>query len=109
MKSMECIHNRLRTAGDHVFCCACGEKMFGLSTDTKPTEGLITGSKFIETDAGDVYLLEEGENAEWHKASEGPGSRGFTRGSSGIRTQARHNPLPIRNTALSTAVPHGVP
>lgn len=52
------------------------QEMFGLSTDTKPTEGLITGSKFTETDTGDVYLLEEGENAEWHKSAEGPGSGG---------------------------------
>lgn len=28
------------------------QEMFGLSTDTKPTEGLITGSRFTEADTG---------------------------------------------------------
>jgi hypothetical protein len=31
----------------------------GLSTDTKPTEGLVTGSTFMEVDTGDVYLFDE--------------------------------------------------
>lgn len=31
----------------------------GLSTDTKPTEGLVTGSTFVEVDTGKVYLFDE--------------------------------------------------
>ena len=34
-------------------------EMFGLSTDTKPTSGLITGSLFVEVDTGKVYLFNE--------------------------------------------------
>lgn len=38
----------------------------GLKTDTKPTEGVTTGSLFLEVDTGDVYAYEEvGE--QWHK------------------------------------------
>lgn len=36
----------------------------GLSTDTKPTTGIITGSVFTEVDTGKAYLFDEvGE--EW--------------------------------------------
>ena len=45
-------------------------EMFGLSTDTKPTDGLITGSKFTEVDTGDVYLFDE-ESDTWTKVSAG--------------------------------------
>lgn len=38
----------------------------GLSQDTKPTEGLATGSVFMEVDTGDVYLFDEA-GVEWHK------------------------------------------
>ena len=38
----------------------------GLSTDAKPTVGLITGSLFLEVDTGDVYAWDE-EGSEWHK------------------------------------------
>ena len=27
MKYLFCSHNRLRTVGDRVFCCACGEEL----------------------------------------------------------------------------------
>ena len=38
----------------------------GLSTDTKPTVKIITGSTFMEVDTGDVYTYDEvGET--WHK------------------------------------------
>lgn len=42
---------------------------FGLSTDTKPTDGIVTGSKFTEVDTGDVYLFDEEADAgdEWVK------------------------------------------
>jgi hypothetical protein len=34
----------------------------GLSTDTKPTEGLITGSQFIEVDTGKIFFFNEVNN-----------------------------------------------
>ena len=36
----------------------------GLSTDTKPTSGIITGSLFMESDTGDVYIFDE-TNESW--------------------------------------------
>lgn len=41
-------------------------EMFCLSTDTKPTEDLLTGSAACEVDTGDVYLFDE-ESGEWIK------------------------------------------
>lgn len=38
----------------------------GLSTDVKPTEGIITGSKFVEVDTGIGYLFDE-TAGEWHE------------------------------------------
>jgi hypothetical protein len=36
----------------------------GLSTDTKPTSGIITGSLFLEVNTGDVYAFDE-EGGNW--------------------------------------------
>lgn len=33
--------------------------VYGLSTDAKPTDGLATGSAFIEVDTGKLYLFDE--------------------------------------------------
>ena len=44
---------------------------FCTSLDTKPTSGIITGSKITEADTGDVYLFEEGDNPTWHKVAAG--------------------------------------
>ena len=41
----------------------------GLSTDTKPTEGVATGSVFLEVDTTDVYLYDEASE-EWNKVGE---------------------------------------
>lgn len=38
----------------------------GLSTDVKPTEGIITGSKFVAVDTGAGYLFDE-TSGEWHE------------------------------------------
>lgn len=38
----------------------------GLSTDVKPTEGIITGSKFVEVDTGIGYLFDE-TSGQWHE------------------------------------------
>ena len=43
-------------------------EMAGLSTDTKPTEGIATGSLFMEVDTGDVYGFDE-ESEEWMKVT----------------------------------------
>lgn len=32
--------------------------ILGLSTDTKPTQGIIVGSKFWETDTGHIFLFD---------------------------------------------------
>lgn len=38
----------------------------GLSTDTKPTEKISTGSLFLEVDTGDVFAFDEA-SSEWKK------------------------------------------
>lgn len=47
-------------------------EMFGLSSDDKPTESLITGSKFTEIDTGIVYRFDE-ESGEWFPENSGNG------------------------------------
>lgn len=37
-----------------------------LSTDSKPTEGIVTGSVALEVDTGDVYLFDEASTT-WNK------------------------------------------
>lgn len=39
-----------------------------LSTDTKPTAGIVTGSLALEVDTGDVYGFDE-TGAEWDKVA----------------------------------------
>lgn len=46
-------------------------ELFGLSTDTKPVDGLVTGSRFTEVDTGDVYLLDETGDGSWTKVHAG--------------------------------------
>ena len=41
-------------------------EMFGLSTDTKPTALIVTGSVFVEVDTGDAYLFDEASST-WIK------------------------------------------
>lgn len=40
---------------------------YGLSTDTKPTDSIITGSVFIEVDTTKAYLFDE-VSGEWKEA-----------------------------------------
>ena len=47
-------------------------EMFGLSSDDKPVEGLITGSKFIEVDTGIEYRFDE-ESRTWTPQNSGTG------------------------------------
>ena len=44
----------------------------GLSTDAKPTVGLVTGSRFTEVDTGDVYAFDEVDGA-WNRIAAGAG------------------------------------
>ena len=39
----------------------------GLSTDSKPTANIVTGSLFLEVNTGDVYAFEEGDSPVWDK------------------------------------------
>ena len=41
-----------------------------LSTDSKPTTGVITGSLALEVDTGDVYAFAEGDSPAWDKIAE---------------------------------------
>lgn len=43
----------------------------GLSTDTKPTSGIVTGSVFVEADTGDKYMFAEGDTPAWTKIEAG--------------------------------------
>ena len=47
-------------------------EMYGLSSDDKPAEGLVTGSKFTEVDTGIIYLFDE-ESATWTPSNSGNG------------------------------------
>ena len=40
----------------------------GLSTDTKPTDMVATGSLFLEVDTGDIYAYDE-EGGQWNKVA----------------------------------------
>ena len=42
---------------------------YGLSTDTKPTTGVITGSVFIEIDTSSAYFYDE-DSGNWIKAGD---------------------------------------
>ena len=46
-------------------------KLAGLSTETKPTAGIVTGSEFLAVDTGDVYAFAEGDSPEWYKIKAG--------------------------------------
>ena len=39
----------------------------GLSTDTKPTGTIVTGSLFLEANTGDVYVYDESGSGTWTK------------------------------------------
>ena len=42
----------------------------GLSTDSKPTANIVTGSLFLEVNTGDIYAFEEGDSPAWDKIAE---------------------------------------
>lgn len=39
----------------------------GLSTESKPSSGMITGSQYMEVDTTKVYFWDE-TNEQWHEA-----------------------------------------
>lgn len=41
---------------------------YGLSTDSKPVDGVGNGSCFIEMNTGKVYFFDEA-NSQWHEFS----------------------------------------
>lgn len=41
-------------------------ELAGKSTESKPTTGIVTGSLFLESDTGDVYVFDETDVA-WTK------------------------------------------
>ena len=47
-------------------------ELAGLSTDSKPTTGIITGSKYTCADTGDVYMFYEADSPGWGKIIAGP-------------------------------------
>ena len=46
------------------------ERLAGLSRDDKPTEGIATGSTFLEVDTGDEYAFDE-VGGTWAKIKAG--------------------------------------
>ena len=49
-------------------------ELAGLSTDSKPTAGIVTGSLALEVNTGDVYAFAEGDSPAWYKIAELGGS-----------------------------------
>lgn len=43
----------------------------GLSSESKPTKSIATGSRFTEADTGDVYMFAEGDTPAWTKIAAG--------------------------------------
>lgn len=39
-------------------------ELYGLSTDTKPTSGIVTGSVFVEVNTGKAFLFNE-DSSSW--------------------------------------------
>lgn len=39
----------------------------GLSTDAKPTDRIVTGSRFREVDTGKTYMFAEGDSPVWYE------------------------------------------
>lgn len=61
----------IRILEEHTF--VEGKKFIGaagISTDTKPEDGLVTGSVFIEVDTGKVYFFDEeaAAGSRWNEA-----------------------------------------
>lgn len=46
-------------------------KLAGLSTDSKPTTGICTGSEFLEADTGSKYTFAEGGSPAWAMSVKG--------------------------------------
>lgn len=44
----------------------------GISSESKPTAGIATGSKFTEVDTGKEFRFAEGESAQWYEQNPTP-------------------------------------
>ena len=60
------IDERIYEDGKKLIVGAC------VADDTKPTAGLVTGSKLTEADTGDVYMFYEADSPGWGKIAAGP-------------------------------------
>lgn len=58
---------------------------YGLSTDTKPTENVATGSVFLEVDTGATFLYDE-ESEDWTEVESGSSGGGGGGGDSDFST-----------------------
>lgn len=46
-------------------------KAAGLSTDQKPTSGIITGSEYTAADTGEKFMFAEGDSPTWTQVVSG--------------------------------------
>ena len=66
----------IRSVMERVIANGVLMEAYGLSCDAKPTEGLLTGSKFTEVDTGIEYLFDEDSGA-WTAINSGNGKTGI--------------------------------
>lgn len=59
------VTKELQTNGTVKYC-----ELAGLSTDTKPTETIATGSLFLEVDTGAIFAFDE-VSENWNQISGG--------------------------------------
>ena len=62
----------IRSISERIVADGMLMEAYGLSSDTKPTDGLVTGSKFIEVDTGIEYLFDE-DSGTWTAMNAGNG------------------------------------
>ena len=68
----------IRAIVDRAFTAALKyQELAGLSTDTKPTSGIVTGSRFREVDTGVEYAFDE-ISGVWTAQNSGNGKTGIT-------------------------------
>lgn len=82
----------------------------GLSTDTKPTAGIITGSRFVAVDTGAGYLFDE-TSGEWNENQQIPEQLIHMGTETDYPLSAAHTEYPMGITLIytlaSTSYPYG--
>ena len=82
----------------------------GLSTDTKPTAGIITGSRFVAVDTGSGYLFDE-TAGEWNENQQIPEQLIHMGTETDYPLSAAHTEYPMGITLIytlaSTSYPYG--